>query len=108
MKKKLLFICSQNKLRSPTAEAVFADSEIYEARSAGLNNDAEIQLSTEDVEWAEVIFVMEQTHQKKLKQNFRAYIKNQRIICMGIPDEYEYMNQELVQILKTKVPFYLS
>ncbi len=59
MKKRILFLCSQNKLRSPTAEAVFADHPKVEVDSAGLNNDAEVPLSEEQVEWADLILVME-------------------------------------------------
>jgi len=102
--KKILFICSQNKLRSPTAESVFFNYEGWEVRSAGLNNDAEIPLGVEDVEWAEYIFVMEQNHKKKLKKKFREHIKDQHIISLGIPDNYEYMDEELICILKKSVP----
>jgi len=105
--KKVLFICSQNKLRSPTAEAVFCDYPGWEVRSAGLKNEAEIPLGAEDVEWAEYIFVMEQTHKKKLKQKFRESLKKQSIICLGIPDDYEYMDEQLINILKRTVPQYV-
>lgn len=106
--KKILFICSQNKLRSPTAEAIFSNREGWEVRSAGLNNDAEIPLGIEDVSWADYIFVMEQTHKKKLKKKFREYIKDQHIICLGIPDDYDYMDQELIVILNNKVPKFIK
>jgi len=96
--KKILFICSQNKLRSPTAESAFFNYEGWEVRSAGLNNNAEIPLGIDDVLWAEYIFVMEQTHKQKLKKKFRKYIKDQHIICLGIPDNYEYMDEELIKI----------
>jgi predicted protein tyrosine phosphatase len=79
-----------------------------EVRSAGLNNGAEIYISVEDVEWAEYIFVMEQTHKKKLKQKFREQIKEQKIICLGIPDNYEYMDEALINIFKIKVPQFVS
>ncbi len=104
----ILFLCSQNKLRSPTAESVFCEVEGWEVRSAGLNNDAEIYISSEDVEWAKYIFVMEQTHKKKLNQRFRKHIKNQSIICLGIPDDYKYMDEELIRILKKKVPPFIN
>ena len=106
--KNILFICSQNKLRSPTAEAVFCDYEGWNVRSAGLNNDAEVPLGTEDVEWADIIFVMEQAHKKKLKQKFRESLKNQKVVCLGIPDNYDYMDTELIKILNTKVPQFVS
>lgn len=105
--KNILFLCSQNKLRSPTAEAVFCDVTGWEVRSAGLNRGADIYISNEDVDWAEYIFVMEQTHKKKLKQKFRGCIKNQKVICLGIPDNYDYMDNKLIEILKKKVPHFI-
>ena len=100
----ILFVCSQNKLRSPTAEAVFADTEGWNVLSAGLNNNAEVRLGTEDVEWADYIFVMENRQKKKLATQFRKELKHQKLICLGIPDDYAYMDQELVQIFKDKIP----
>jgi predicted protein tyrosine phosphatase len=100
---KLLFICSQNQWRSPTAEAVFAEYDGLEVDSAGLNRGAEVPLGTEAVEWAEIIFVMEQAHRKKLFRNFQPYLKDKRVVCLDIPDEYGYMEPALVGLLKQKV-----
>lgn len=71
--KRILFICSQNKLRSPTAEAVFCNYQNWEVRSAGLKNDAEVALGLEDVMWADYIFVMEKAHLAKLKKKVWGY-----------------------------------
>ena len=100
---KLLFVCSQNRLRSPTAEAVFADYKGLEVDSAGLDREAEIPLSSEAIEWADIIFVMEKSHRSKLSRNFQPLLKHKRVICLDIPDEYEYMEPALVQLLKKKV-----
>jgi len=101
--KKLLFLCSQNKLRSPTAEAIFSEYEGLEVDSAGLDRDAEVHVFQEQIEWADIIFVMEKTHKNKLQKKFQAYLTNKRVICLDIPDEYEYMNPVLIQLLKNKV-----
>jgi predicted protein tyrosine phosphatase len=101
--KKVLFICSQNRLRSPTAEAVFSDYEGLEVDSAGLDREAEVPLTSEAVEWADIIFVMEKAHRKKLAQNFQPWLKNKRVVCLDIPDEYDYMDPALVELLKRKV-----
>ena len=106
--KNILFLCSQNKLRSPTAESIFCDIDGWDVRSAGLNTGAEVYISTEDVEWADIIFVMEQAHKKKLKKKFREQIKNQIIICLGIPDDYDFMDDKLIKILKDKVPQFVE
>ena len=104
---RILFVCCQNKLRSPTAEAVFSEEPNVEVRSAGLNNDAEVPLGAEDIEWAEVIFVMENAHKRKLRTKFREHLKNQKLICLGIPDNYEYMAPELVDIFRSRIPQFL-
>jgi predicted protein tyrosine phosphatase len=104
---KILFVCSQNKLRSPTGEAVFGNEDNLEVRSAGLNNNAEIPLGSEDVRWADIIFVMEQAHKSKVKKKFKDILVHQRLICLGIPDNYEYMDDELVKIFRKAVPPFL-
>lgn len=102
-----LFICSRNRLRSPTAEAVFASWPGVETDSAGLAPDAEIVLSAEQIEWADVIFVMERRHRARLSRRFARYLKGKRVICLDIPDEYEFMAPELVMRLETTAGQYL-
>lgn len=101
--RNVLFLCSQNRLRSPTAEQVFSSHPGIECASAGLNRDAENPVTGELVEWAELIFVMEKAHRNKLSSKFRKHIKGQRIICLDIPDDYEFMDPLLVKLLKAKV-----
>lgn len=103
MSKNVLFICSQNKLRSPTAEQIFSDHPGIETSSAGTNNDAENPLTPEIVEWADIIFTMERSHQTKLQQRFRKSLKAKRVINLGIPDEFRFMDPDLVAILKKRV-----
>ncbi|MGS1076753.1 low molecular weight protein tyrosine phosphatase family protein [Pseudoxanthomonas beigongshangi] len=105
--RKVLFICSQNRLRCPTAEQVFADWPGVETASAGLNNDAENPLTPELLEWANLVFVMERAHRNKLSSRFRAHLGHQRVICLDIPDEYDYMDPMLVRLLRVKVPPHL-
>ena len=104
--KRVLFICSANKLRSPTAEHVFADWPDIETDSAGIGNDAEVIVSREQIDWADLIFVMERSHQSRLRKKFKDEVSGKRLICLGIPDEYEYMDEALVKLLKAKAgPF---
>jgi len=105
--RKVLFICSQNRLRSPTAEQVFASWPGLEASSAGLNNDAENPVTPELLAWADTIFVMERAHRSKLSTRFRQHLGGKRVICLEIPDEFEYMDPELIRILEEKVPRHL-
>ena len=105
--KNVLFICSQNKLRSPTAEQVFADWPGIEVSSAGTNNDAENPLSAEQIEWADIVFVMERAHRTKVQNRYRSALKGKRLICLHIPDDYDFMDPLLIQLLKAKVPQHL-
>ncbi len=100
---RVLFVCSQNRLRSPTAEQVFSTRADLECSSAGLNHDAGNPLGTELVEWADLIFVMEDAQRRKLRARFRAQLGRTRVICLGIPDDYDYMDPELVQLLERRV-----
>ena len=104
--KRVLFICSQNRLRSPTAEQVFASWEGIEVASAGVNSEAEKPV-TPEFAWADIVFVMEQAHRVKLSKEFLAHLGSKRIICLDIPDEFEFMDPTLVSLLKTKVSKHL-
>lgn len=105
--KRFLFICSQNKLRSPTAEHIFAGRDGIEVSSAGTNNDAENPLTGELVEWADYLFVMERAHRNKIQKRFRTEMKDKRIVCLDIPDEYEFMDAELIRRLEVRMARYL-
>ena len=107
MSKRILFLCSQNKLRSPTAETVFADYPGVEVDSAGLNNDAVVPLAPEQLEWADLILVMERVHQTRLNTKFRAHLGGKRVGILNIPDNYDYMDPALVELLKAKCARYL-
>ena len=105
--RNLLFVCSQNKLRSPTAEQVFATYPGVEVLSAGTNNDAVTPLNGELVEWADIVFVMEKSHLNKVRGKFKKHLNDKRIICLNIPDEYDFMDSALVKLLEARVPRYL-
>jgi len=101
---RYLFICGQNKWRSPTAEALFADVEGVEAISAGTNHDAETCVSGDLIEWADVIYVMERKHAKKVKAAFADLLKSTPLHVLGIADNYPFMDERLVGVIKSKFP----
>jgi len=105
--KRVLFICSQNRLRSPTAEQVFSGHPGIECESAGLNNDADNAVTPELIEWADIIFVMEKAHRSKLSAKFSRHLKSARVICLDIPDEFDFMDPTLVRLLREKVTRFL-
>ena len=103
----VLFICSRNRLRSPTAEHVFASWPGIETASAGLSPDADVPVTPELLDWANLIFVVERRHRSKLTTTFGSHLKAQRLVCLDIPDDYEFMDPALVELLKTRVPRHL-
>ncbi len=103
----VLFVCSRNKLRSPTAEQVFSRRPDLDVASAGTNSDADTPLTAELVEWADVIFVMEKTHRAKVQRSFRAHLKSKRVVCLDIPDKYGFMDPALVRLLEERLARHL-
>ena len=99
----VLFLCGRNRLRSPTAEQVFADYPGIEVDSAGLNDDADIVCSMEHVAWADLIVVMERRQQTRLTRRFGAHLRQARVVCLNIPDTYAFMQPELVALLHARV-----
>lgn len=99
----LLFICSKNRLRSPTAETVFSEYPGIDAIAAGINADSETPVSGDLLEWADVVLVMERSHRQKLTRKYAQLLKNKRVIVLGIPDVYEYMAPELIALLQRRI-----
>lgn len=99
----LLFVCSQNRLRSPTAEAVFASYANVTTASAGISSGADNPVTPELILWSDVIFVMEHVHKRKLSAKHSKHLRNKRVVVLGIPDNYEYMEPDLVLLLTQKV-----
>lgn len=104
----LLFICSQNQLRSPTAEEVFSQYKGINAIGAGTNKDAPTPISGDLIEWADIIFVMEESHRKKVTNKFKSLLKQKKLVCLHIPDKYQKMEPALVKLLKNKLKKYIN
>ena len=108
VKQKVLFLCNQNRLRSPTAEKVFSENPQLDVKSAGVDNDASVPVNLELLEWAEIIFVMEKRQRNIIHKKFKDIYRNKRIVCLYIPDDYEYMDPDLIQLLKERLPQYVK
>lgn len=105
--KNLLFICSRNQWRSPTAESIWRNSENYNSRSAGTSPNAKRTVSSTDIRWADIIFVMESKHKNRLLAKFTRMLDHKPVHVLEIPDEYQYMDSELVVELELSVSKYL-
>ena len=105
---KLLFICRRNRLRSPTAEALFTNNASIETASAGTSSDAHNPVSADLIDLADIIFVMESVHRRRLNNKFKSALKTKKLVVLGISDEYDYMDPELIKLLRTKLARYVE
>lgn len=105
---KLLFICSRNKWRSLTAEKIFSGVNEYDVRSGGTEANARIKVTDGHIGWADLIFVMEKKHSRRIKNKFGDLLYDKKIICLDIPDEYQFMDEELIELLKSRVAEYID
>ena len=103
----VLFICSRNKWRSRTAETIFRSNQNHNFKSAGTENDARIKINEKLILWADLIFVMEKRHKQRLHDKFDQILNNKKIIILDIEDNYRYMDDELIETIKTSVTPYL-
>ncbi|MFC4777293.1 low molecular weight protein tyrosine phosphatase family protein [Paenibacillus sp. GCM10023252] len=105
---KLLFICSRNKWRSLTAEKIFEQYGMYDVRSAGTEENARIKVTAGHIGWADKIFVMEKKHEQRLKSRFHQEVNGKCLIRLDIPDEYLFMDEDLIELLKARVSEYIE
>ena len=107
-REKILFVCSQNRWRSLTAEKMYEGFDKYEVRSAGTDPGARIRISEGLIGWADTIFVMEKKHLQILHSKFSDAIQSKNVVCLHVPDDYRFMDRELVDLLKGLLSGYIS
>ncbi len=100
---KILFVCSRNKWRSPTAEKIFSTQPGWQVRSAGTSDGARIKVTPGHVGWADVIVVMEKKHKERLQEKFPEELAGKQCLCLFIPDDFEYMEPALIDLLREKM-----
>lgn len=105
---KLLFLCSRNQWRSPTAEALFENDPRYEARSAGTENSARVKLTAGRVGWADVIFCMEKKHAARVEERFAEELAGKPLIVLRIPDDYRFQDPALIELLQSELAAHLE
>lgn len=103
----LLFVCSRNKWRSPTAEAVFKKHAAHQVRSGGKAAAARRKVREGDIAWADIIFVMETRHRDLLRQRFPEALARKKLVVLHIEDDYTCMDPTLIGLLQDAVAPYL-
>lgn len=105
---KILFVCSMNRFRSLTAEKIFEGRPGLQVRSAGTQPDARIVVTEGHVGWADILFLMEKSHLNRLRRKFPEAMEGKHTVTLHIPDDYEFMQPELIDELLAKVPPHLE
>ncbi|MCB2408622.1 low molecular weight protein tyrosine phosphatase family protein [Hymenobacter lucidus] len=105
--RQLLFICSQNRWRSLTAERLFDEHPHYEARSAGTEPGARVRVTAGHLGWADVVFVMERRHADILREKFGAELAGKPVVNLRIPDKFQFLAPLLVELLRERLQEHL-
>jgi len=104
----ILFICSRNQWRSPTAEEIYKNYSRLNVRSGGTEPSARIKVNSKMIIWADIIFVMEKKHKQRLQKKFESELLEKQIIDLDIPDNYKFMDPELIEEIKAKVSQFMN
>jgi len=105
---RVLFVCRQNRKRSATAERLFDKDPTLEVRSAGTSADALVRVNAHMLDWADVIFTMDEGQRSDLARMFPAHEALDRLVCLEIPDRYEFLDPELVALLRERAASHIA
>ncbi|MEL6477803.1 MAG: phosphotyrosine protein phosphatase [Pseudomonadota bacterium] len=104
---RVLFICGKARARSPTAAQIFADLPGVSTDFGGISTDADDALSADQIEWADLILVMEPRHRQRLADRFGRLLDGRRVVNLGIRDRFSFMAPDLIAELQEKAGPYL-
>ena len=102
-KLKILFVCTVNRMRSATAHKIFESDPRFEVDSSGTSKSASTVLEPEHLEWADVVMVMEKSHRNFIRHKYPEYYDKKKIVCLNVPDDFDFMQPELIDILNNKL-----
>ncbi len=101
-KPNVLVVCGRNKRRSRTAEYIFKNDMRFNIRSVGLSKKSERQIKVNDIEWSDIIYVMEDEQKARIKDNYKT-LNIPVIEVLDIEDIYNYLDEELITTLQYKI-----
>ena len=99
---RVLFVCRHNMMRSPTAERIFGKRSDLDVRSAGTSDDALARVNARMLDWADLIFIMDDQQRRSLRKRFAGHPALERLICLDIPDKFSFLQTELVELLEAR------
>jgi predicted protein tyrosine phosphatase len=106
--RRVLFVCRLNQSRSATAERLFCKLPDLDVRSAGTSGDAMVRVNRRMLEWADLVFIMDDHQRRALERMFPSHPALERLICLDIPDDFTFLEPALVRLLEERVPPHLG
>ena len=101
--RRVLFVCHLNRVRSATAERLFCKRTDLDVRSAGTSSDAMVRVNARMLDWADLVLTMDEGQRQALEQMFPGHPTLSRLVCLQIPDEFTFLQPELVVLLRERV-----
>jgi predicted protein tyrosine phosphatase len=105
---KILFVCGKNQWRSPTAARIYRNDPRVSVRSAGVSAKAQKEVTDEDLNWADLVLVMERKYAARMIAQFRFRAVFPPIECLDIADDYKFMDPELIELIRTGTDFHIT
>ena len=105
---KILFVCSANQDRSPTAENLYKNRQGFEVKSAGVSWCARMPVSSRLINWADVILTMEKWQQDMIVEEYAEHLSGKIIDYLDVPDMYRYMHPLLQEMIREKTDAWLN
>jgi predicted protein tyrosine phosphatase len=99
MPQRVLFVCGKARMRSPTAAEIAPRLIGIEADFGGLSADADVVLDSDQIDWADIIAVMERPQLARLKRQFGPLLRGKRVVCLDVPDRFTWMEPDLIALL---------
>lgn len=99
---RVLFVCAPNQWRSPTAEHLYRNDARLQVRSAGVRADARRRVSQSDLDWADVVFVMDREQKRWIQEHYRS-LPLPDIRILDVPDEFTYLDPRLQAALRAAI-----
>ena len=94
-------------MRSYTAEVIYNSECLYSAKSAGTERTARVKVTKDLLLWADIIFAMEEKQAEYISNEFVDLVGNKKIIVLGIPNNYYFIEPDLIKLINNKVDTYL-
>ena len=87
---------------------MFAKDPGLDVRSAGTSEDALVRVNQRMLEWADIVFAMDDHQRRGLAELFPGHHALGKIVCLDIADDYDFLDPTLVAMLRERTASHLE